>query len=869
MNNLNNDKVAKYISSRLSLRKPQNASLDILISILNKISLSKEIKLEDTLEDFKKLFPNFQSFGRDFPSICFSIATGVGKTRLMAAFISYFYLKHNRNNFFILAPNLTIYEKLKNDFDPKNSKYVFKGISEITSIEPQVITAEDYKSGSGVSLDFKPPGSQSTIYDLKKNIYINIFNVDKINSSRIKEFNEHIGQSYFDYLTKLDDLVLFMDEAHRYYGSAGLKSINKLNPLIGIELTATPKISQSKDTLKNIVYTYNLANAMSDGYVKEPAVATLKNFNPKNISTDQLEIRKIKDAITYHEQLKLKIDIYSRDNNKKKVKPFILVVCKDTNHANKVFKLIESKQFYNGRYIGKTNIIHSQLKKEESDENIFKLTSIENYTEPTEILIHVNKLKEGWDVNNLFTIVPLRASASEILTEQTLGRGLRLPYSRRTGEEIIDTLTVIAHDKFQDIVDEAQKENSIIKKSIEIGDDGEIYFDQDKSIESLPVYQNYDEQELSRYILESIKTTDLESLESSSQLNKKSNINIITSKINESVGVNLINNKLNKVEDIVKDIINKIIDIPSIYLRPSKEVNSGIKNFDLENLSEININPVDNEILIKQLRTNKNIIISALVEDNKKLKEKKLSDYLVKPLSEKNLIDYEDNSDLLYKLAGQLITRLKQYLKTDNEIENVLIHYNNQLIDFIYSQILKNYWEKIESYTVEFKKGFHLFKTINYKIDKNDRPLNFLKIPENKNQIKKLVFTGFKKCCYKYQKFDSVDGELRFAHILEQDNNVIKWLKSYDGLIDIEYKIGKKYKPDFIIETHLKKYICEIKREDEIKADDVKSKTKATIEWCHNANKISKKKWSYILIPHNETDSNNTFDSLVKKYSLS
>ena len=160
MNNLNNDKVAKYISSRLSLRKPQNASLDILISILNKISLSKEIKLEDTLEDFKKLFPNFQSFGRDFPSICFSIATGVGKTRLMAAFISYFYLKHNRNNFFILAPNLTIYEKLKNDFDPKNSKYVFKGISEITSIEPQVITAEDYKSGSGVSLDFKPQGSQ-------------------------------------------------------------------------------------------------------------------------------------------------------------------------------------------------------------------------------------------------------------------------------------------------------------------------------------------------------------------------------------------------------------------------------------------------------------------------------------------------------------------------------------------------------------------------------------------------------------------------------------------------------------------------------------------------------------------------------------
>jgi type III restriction enzyme len=43
------------------------------------------------------------------------------------------------------------------------------------------------------------------------------------------------------------------------------------------------------------------------------------------------------------------------------------------------------------------------------------------------VVIHVNKLKEGWDVRNLYTIVPLRASASDILTEQTLGRGLRLP----------------------------------------------------------------------------------------------------------------------------------------------------------------------------------------------------------------------------------------------------------------------------------------------------------------------------------------------------------------------------------------------------------------------------------------------------------
>ena len=66
----------------------------------------------------------------------------------------------------------------------------------------------------------------------------------------------------------------------------------------------------------------------------------------------------------------------------------------------------------------------------------------------TEIVIHVNKLKEGWDVNNLYTIVPLRASASDILTEQTLGRGLRLPYGNNK-KQSIDTLRILAHDNFE------------------------------------------------------------------------------------------------------------------------------------------------------------------------------------------------------------------------------------------------------------------------------------------------------------------------------------------------------------------------------------------------------------------------------------
>ena len=91
------------------------------------------------------------------------------------------------------------------------------------------------------------------------------------------------------------------------------------------------------------------------------------------------------------------------------------------------------------------------------------LLSVERADNPVEIVIHVNMLKEGWDVNNLYTIVPLRTAASKILREQMVGRGLRLPYGKRTGNEIVDCVVLTAHDKFDDIIREAQRGDSIFK----------------------------------------------------------------------------------------------------------------------------------------------------------------------------------------------------------------------------------------------------------------------------------------------------------------------------------------------------------------------------------------------------------------------
>lgn len=451
---------ASYIRNRLSLRKPQEDSLYILSELADNLELKKNSNLVEELEKVKSSYPTCIDFERNFPSLCFALATGVGKTRLMGAFIAYLYLEKKIKNFFVLAPNLTIYNKLITDFsDASHPKYVFQGIGEFVHNKPIIVTGDNYQYAK-------------TVFD-ESEIKLNVFNISKINAEvrggklpRIKRLSEYLGESYFDYLTSLEDLVLLMDESHHYRADRGMEVINELNPILGLELTATPKVERGNNTIKfkNVVYEYSLAKAIRDGFVKEPAVATRKDFDPSQYQVEELDRIKLEDGIRIHEDTKVALDIYYRDSKTKLVKPFVLVVAKDTDHASELNKLIQSRAFFDGRYADKVMEIHSSQHGEEKEENIQKLLLLEDPNNKIEIVIHVNMLKEGWDVTNLYTIIPLRTAASTTLREQTIGRGLRLPFGKKTGSKKVDTLTIVAHDKFQEIIDEANKPDSIIKQ---------------------------------------------------------------------------------------------------------------------------------------------------------------------------------------------------------------------------------------------------------------------------------------------------------------------------------------------------------------------------------------------------------------------
>jgi type III restriction enzyme len=186
-----------HVAGRLSLRAPQRESLEALAIAIAATPdiLHPQRDVAALLETLTSKFPTLSDFEREFPSLCFALATGVGKTRLMGAFISYLHLAHGINNFFVLAPNLTIYNKLIADFTPNTAKYVFKGIAEFAINSPVIITGDDYE------VKGRHAGS------LFSCVSINIFNISKINSEvrggkspRIKRLSEYLGDSYFNYL---------------------------------------------------------------------------------------------------------------------------------------------------------------------------------------------------------------------------------------------------------------------------------------------------------------------------------------------------------------------------------------------------------------------------------------------------------------------------------------------------------------------------------------------------------------------------------------------------------------------------------------------------------------------------------------------
>ena len=886
------------IAGRLSLRPPQRQALEILDRVAEVVPPTKAADRDAALAVIRSEFATVTDFERDFPSLCFALATGVGKTRLMGAFISYLHLAHGLDNFFVLAPNLTIYNKLITDFTPNTPKYVFQGIAEFAVEPPVIITGDNYEQGAGVRHGRLPGMDQP--------VQINIFNISKINSEvrggrspRIKRLSEYIGESYFDYLAALPDLVLLMDESHRYRASAGVRAINELKPVLGLELTATPFIESSRGPVPfcNVILDYPLGRAMADGFVKEPAVVTRRNFNPAGMAPEEVERLKLEDGLRLHEQTKVELETYARETNQPIVKPFMLVIARDIAHAKQLMELIERDDFFGGRYRGKVIQVDSSKSGAEEDEMVERLLRVEHTDEPTEVVVHVNMLKEGWDVTNLYTIVPLRAANARTLIEQSIGRGLRLPYGRRTGVPAVDRLSIVAHDRFQEIVDEASRPDSPVRLQQVILDPSEMT-QQTKTVvsqsvlaselliaptqltastevagaEAAPAFRTEPEQAVAKLAFEEIRAYEnrptlapnvarLRSDELQAQIAEqvKSRYQPVQLELEGTV-------EQPDIEAVVRQtielVIRRTIDIPRIIVVPRGEVRCGFHAFTLD-LSGVHYQPPGKELWLQYLRTGGTESIGVRSEGPE---EPRPENYVVAGLVDFDDISYDGTADLLYDLAGQVVAKLRSYL-AEEDVAKVLRYHQRDIARLVHAQMQEHYWEEVAGYDVEVRKGFTELKPSAYTASKTDPVRDFRQSPADKTNMARYLFGSFQRCLYPVQKFHS-DTERKLAVIL--DREALKWFRPAKGQFQIYYRLGaeqREYQPDFVAETGDIIYMLEPKARGEMDAPEVLAKRDAAMTWCRHAADHAAatggKPWRYALIPHDSIAENMTMAGLL------
>ena len=869
-----------YISGVMSLRKPQTASLKILEEIVNSVSLRKGMNLKAALGAVHAMYPICSDFERDFMSLTFALATGVGKTRLMGAFIAYLYTQHNIKNFFVVAPGTTVYDKLKKDLSDFNSpKYVFKSLG-CFSAPPQIITDDDYRQKS------------LSIFD--SDIRIFVYNIDKFNKegANMKKVNELIGDSFYDYLSNLPDLVMIMDESHHYRAEKGAQALNELNPLLGLELTATPLVTKGNKQVpfKNVVYEYPLSKAIEDGYTRTPFAVTRTDIDFYNFGDEQLDKMMLLDGILCHENIKGKLEVYAHNNGKHIVKPFMLVVCKDTDHAKWVESYIKSDEFRSGIYKNKTITVHSKQKGAETEANTRLLLEVERSDNPVEIVIHVNMLKEGWDVNNLYTIVPLRTAASKILREQMVGRGLRLPYGERTGDKDVDSVMLTAHDKFSDIIAEAQKGDSIFKA-------GNIIKVEEIEPEQITYTQLSLEVEPDKQLEEAYEQTKIEKTEKTDELLKKA-AEIINDEVSrhiqhtpahtvtpvqakqivETVKQKVVEDKdlgdifkenelpiaawmLYKTEETHRVAVSKFIPIPRIKVTDAGVEEYVFVDFDLD-LSEFNHVPIKNELLVQNLED---------MYDRQRIKGDAIDfegynpkKVILDQLRQKPEIDYEKCSALLFKLISTVCDHYNRTYGV-NGMQNIIMMYKKDIANKIYKQMLQHFY---------CENGFlqeEVVGTRDYNLQQSYSFKEKVGLFEEYNEdIRSVLFDGIKRGVFSCAKFDS-HPELVLARVLENDtDDVLNWLRPAPQEFNLTYNHGKNYEPDFVVETEGTIYLVEVKGEDKLNDADVIAKKNRGIQYCEVASRWGKangyKEWHYLFIPSKQVMPNSSFLQLAKRF---
>lgn len=413
----------------------------------------------------------------------YKMATGSGKTKVMSLLIAWSYFNALREDaadysktFLVLAPNVIVYERLKQDFGDDGK--IFR--------EDPVIPPE-WRDDWQVEVVTRDDPSDSVVRDGAL-FLTNVQQMyDRARSRSAREpqrLRDVIGESVVDSdvsagrmirqaLENRRDLMVMNDEGHHVHDrtlrwwetigdlDASLRNRTGRGLRGQMDFSATPKHSDGR-LFNHVIVDYPIAQAISDGVVKRPHLVMLEGATEYESDDASARYRdKLIAGINRWRELRERMKDVDRE-------PLLFVMTENTKSADEIVDwLTSSGNFESDEVLNIHTNRSGEISEAQSNQRqlgILREASrqVDSPNSPYRVIVSVLMLREGWDVRNVCVIVPLRpyTAASNILPEQTLGRGLRRMFPLSSGDER-EELLVIEHEQFQDFWDREIEEEGM------------------------------------------------------------------------------------------------------------------------------------------------------------------------------------------------------------------------------------------------------------------------------------------------------------------------------------------------------------------------------------------------------------------------
>jgi type III restriction enzyme len=429
-------------------------------------------------------------FPEEWPRYVVKMATGAGKTKVLSLLVawSFFHRLYEPDsalsrNFLVIAPNIIVLERLRADFDglriffndpilPANGHAGrnWRDDFQITlHIQDEVRVVRDTGNIflTNVHRVFLGDVVEPSLEDDDLRDYF-LAPFGPRPAGKTNDSHTDLGEIIRD----VQELAVFNDEAHHIHDPrmAWFKSVQDIHHrmlqkdhaiALQVDVTATPRHDNGA-IFPETVSDYPLVEAIHQNVVKHPVLPD---------AASRAKLRERASAIfteKYTDYLKLGVEEWRKSYAEHELlgkKAVLFVMVDDTRNCDEVGAYLEKicPELQGGVLVihtknnGEISEAASGKKKEEMETLRKQANDIDSWQSPFKAIVSVLVLKEGWDVRNVTTIVGLRAyvAKSNILPEQTLGRGLRRMYF---GSDIPETVSVMGTPAFMDFVESIQSE---------------------------------------------------------------------------------------------------------------------------------------------------------------------------------------------------------------------------------------------------------------------------------------------------------------------------------------------------------------------------------------------------------------------------